>query len=53
MMFPEDRVDYVSPIKAKMDAGDYDAARELLRQVPAELRNSVQWTIAAMTAIVL
>ena len=53
MMFPEDQVDYVSPIKAKMDAGDYDAARELLRQVPVELRNSVQWTIAAMTAIVL
>lgn len=53
MRLSEDTPDYVSPIKALMDAGDYDAARALLAKVPVELRNSVQWSIAAMTAIVL
>ena len=48
-----DDTDWVGPIKALMDAGDYDSARAKLAEVPEELRKSVQWTIAALTAIVL
>jgi hypothetical protein len=51
-MFDES-IDYVGPIKAKMDDGDYDAARALLADVPPDVRESVRWTIAAMTSIVL
>ena len=53
MNFPEDKIDYVGPIKALMDSGDYDGARAKLAEVPEALRHRVQWTIAAMTAIVL
>lgn len=53
MMFDLDGVDYVGPIIALIDDGDYDAARKLLDTVPAKLRESVRWTIATMRTIVL
>jgi hypothetical protein len=53
MMFDLDNVDYVGPICALIDDGDFDGARALLQEVPTKLRESVRWTIASMKNIVL
>lgn len=52
-MFDLGNVDYVGPIVALIDEGDYAAARNLLKAVPSQWRESVRWTVAAMRTVVL
>jgi hypothetical protein len=46
-------VDYIGPIVAKLDEGDFDAARALLAEAPPALRETIRWTVAEMKSIVL
>ncbi|BEQ12887.1 hypothetical protein Ep4_028 [Pseudomonas phage Ep4] len=49
----DEAVDYVSPILAVMDQGDYDTARQMLQEVPEQDREQVRMTIAARTQALL
>lgn len=53
LRFDDEYQDYVAPVIKKMQDGDYNAARQVLADLPEEVREKVRLTVAARTAILL